>query len=362
MMESFDGYSGQTTEWKRDGIVEGPGGYWATSSWGTLVAEARTGTYCYDCYPNIIANNSNHSRFTFNESYDTLIFGYGVKFDSVAAVMYMMTLVYDTVVAPTTSAQCTLRINAEQKIEVRRGQDTIIAVGTTSMVAQTWYQMEIKVTIHETNGAIEIRLNGNEEMQLTGLNTKKSPSEVGIKGFYIQGNNIDDLVVMDTTGDKNNDFLGWARVYHSKPISDGTYGPSANPSDVGWIPDTGVDGYAVIDESPPSASSYIESDSYNSQITFNMDPLPLTANILTVEAVEIDYHVIMADPFAKMMTPLLYNGGELVGGDVIPLVEVAKRIRYIYETNLALGNPSVGEDWTIANFNSTEFGIEDTAF
>lgn len=114
------------------------------------------------------------------------------------------------------------RINASSgKIEVRRGSSTgtLIATGNAVLTTNTFYYLEFKVTINDSTGVIVTKVNGVEDINVTGQDTQNggNASYDNIRFFWDgQGNggtcDVDDLVIWDTAGSVNNDFMGDVRV------------------------------------------------------------------------------------------------------------------------------------------------------
>jgi hypothetical protein len=88
---------------------------------------------------------------------------------------------------------------------------------------------EIKATIHDTTGSIELRINGVPALNLVNQDTRNAGTGV-VNAIRIGGTNsfgpiwaMDDLYICNTSGSTNNDFLGDIRVDTLYPNADGTY-------------------------------------------------------------------------------------------------------------------------------------------
>lgn len=130
------------------------------------------------------------------------------------------------------------------------------------LIANAWQHVEAKVTINTVTGAYEIRVEGINVLDGTATNTKGTgSSNCAIVAFANKPNGsgggvnmyIKDLVIYDSTGTHNNDFIGSVTVYRLVPNADSTLG--------GWTTSSGVTGYNLIDESPPVDTGYVQADS-----------------------------------------------------------------------------------------------------
>jgi len=153
--------------------------------------------------------------------------------------------------------------------------NTSVLIGTSTLpviTADAWQHVEMKVTVDDTVGATEVRVNGVEVagLTLTGVDTRNGATpNIGSVAFenyefVVTGPTIyiKDFIVWDTLGSQNNDFIGSAHVYNLLPDGD---------SALTWTPSTGSVGYDLVDDSPPDDATYLSAD----------DTLP-AANVFTV--------------------------------------------------------------------------------
>lgn len=149
---------------------------------------------------------------------------------------------------------------------------TLLTVTIASLV---WTYIEVKVTIHDTAGSVECRVNGVAAGAASGVDTRNNTGESGISRIRLGENDIgshvyyfDDMYVLDLTGSTNNDFLGDCSVGILLPTGDSSVqmsrsGGASNAANVASIGDgdsTYVytstvghkDMYAVADTSTPA--------------------------------------------------------------------------------------------------------------
>jgi len=99
-------------------------------------------------------------------------------------------------------------------------------LGTTAtpvVTAAAWHHIETKVTIDNSAGAVEVRVNGVPRLTLSSIDTQAtanaSYAQIGFANNtsasqYQRAFDMKDLVVWDTTGTENNDFLGSVSVFN----------------------------------------------------------------------------------------------------------------------------------------------------
>ena len=102
---------------------------------------------------------------------------------------------------------------------------TTVATSAVVLVAGSWQYMEFRVKIHSTLGEVEVRRGEAVIISTTGLNT--GTTGVLVSSLRVECNNnaqgdlMDDLYLLDTTGATNNDFLGEVRVDLLEPKAAG---------------------------------------------------------------------------------------------------------------------------------------------
>lgn len=160
---------------------------------------------------------------------------------------------------------------------------TFLAFTGPVITANAWNHIEGKLTTGGAGaGAIEIRINGITVLNETGLTWSASTpvssfvlyqtgtaSTAGTRGYW------KDLILWDTAGTVNNDFIGTANIYTLRPTSDVS---------LNWTPSTGTTGWDLIDENDPvSDADFISAaDPPPSPAVFDVTDLP--PDIVTVKA------------------------------------------------------------------------------
>lgn len=158
-----------------------------------------------------------------------------------------------------TTDHCKIRVNTDGSIDAARGTTQIIAPSAPGLFTMDTYDFwEVRVTLHDTTGAIEVRKNGVVVLSGTGLDTKNggTGSVIDSVRFLTAAGLIfryDDIYICDTAGSVSNDFLGDCKTTVLLPANDTALEE--------WDLSTGTNSAALIDEATPNGDTdYIQSD------------------------------------------------------------------------------------------------------
>ena len=258
------------------------------------------------------------------------------------------------------STQIDLRVTTANRLAIVRGSSTTLETGTTEIVVGRWYFIELRVVIHNSAGEYEVRLDGLTELSDTGVDTQAtgnaSADQIGI-GEYAAFNgttsDFDDLYVFDGTdsgvaGAPNNDFIGDVRVQCRLPDGNG------NTSNLVGSDGNSTDNYLLVDEaSPDDDTTYVESSTPGDKDTYEYQDLSAASG--TVYGVQILPLARKTDAGTRSIAAIARLGTtEVDSGDF------ALNSSYEYAVNPRDANPD-GDQWTIADVNSAEFGVKVTA-
>lgn len=232
-------------------------------------------------------------------------------------------------------------------IQVFRNTTLIAQSPAGSYVLGTWHHFEMKVTIHDTTGAVEIRIDGSAVLAAAGLDTRNGGA-LGVIDRVTFGANsgqpirIDDAYVLDTAGPKNNDFLGDCVVETLTPTADGFYGD--------WTPLGGGASFVEVDETNQDAdTTYISATAVAAKESFGLSDLATTVgSVFGVKTVVSARH----DGPGGTFRPLLRLGGVDAFGTAD-----APGAGYTGHAEVFENDPA-GGDWTIADVNAVEAGVE----
>jgi len=266
----------------------------------------------------------------------TWIVGFGLQFPSSTSGRFFDFEDSGTV-------QCSINLNGSGNLEFRRGTATILATGTATISTGTWYHIEAKVTVDNTSGAAEIKVNGTTDINVSSVDTTTTANDYANRLSIVNAANnkdFDDFYICDTTGSLNNDFLGDKVVELLKPAGAGT--------NTDWTPLSGSN-YQNVDEIPAdSDTTYVSSSTNGDKDTYDFDNLSvIKSNVRGLQISLVAKNVTSGAEIA----PLVRSGGTDYTGTKSSLTSSYGTVLQIYETD-----PDTSSQWNKANVNSAEFG------
>lgn len=219
---------------------------------------------------------------------------------------------------------------------------------------QQWHHVEIKIHAGDGDGTLEMRVNEEEWINVTGVTTV-SPDhfdltqssnvkygsyqfEEGIGGVYW----LDDAYIMDTAGTRLNDFIGDCRIEPLQPTADGALEQ--------FTPKSGGDNYVEVDDPERDEdSSYNESDVVGDKDLFVMQDLATTPE--TIFAVQATINARKTEAGTRGLVASVRIGGTDYDSSEHLLLQ-----DYIYEMFIWETSPDSGAAWTESEVNNMEAG------
>lgn len=248
-----------------------------------------------------------------------------------------------------TTVQCGLAINTSKKLIAYTGTTaTIKATGTAVLVPASYYYLEIKVTIDNTNGAMEVRLGGVADINASTIDTQTTANAflnvINATTNSVNAlSNIDDLYVNDTTGGApHNDFYGIVRI-------ETLFGTSADAT--AWTPNASTNVSRIQETSMDSDTTYNSSTVNGDVDTFNHGSLSSTPT--TIFGTSIRAVGRKEDVSVQTLRTKLKSGVTTQNGASQSVATVYQRIQDVYLTD-----PNTGSAWITANVNSSKIGYE----
>lgn len=224
-------------------------------------------------------------------------------------------------------------------------------LGTTSdfIPLNTWKYIEIKVTLSDTVGVVNIRFDGASVLNLTSQDTKNAGTKTVIDSFAVGGAGLgsssagDDFYLCNGAGSVNNDFLGDIVVECLTPTSDG--------ANTGLTPSTGSSHFALVDEIPQNTTDYNSSSVADTIDTYGMSNMATAAG--TIAGVQVTNYAQKDISGLRKVAAVVRSGGTNYAGDDMPLGIGFLMYPDIWETD-----PATAAAWTIANVNAVEAGAK----
>jgi hypothetical protein len=233
---------------------------------------------------------------------------------------------------------------------------TLLDTSVNAIFQDTWYYIELKVTIHNTTGSYELKVDGVTWFSGTGVDTDftgtsganrvslGSTSSLGTVSFYYDDLYVCDGVDSGIASNPCNDFLGDVRIEALLPIGAGANGD--------WTRSAGADNYALVDESAPNDDTdYVYSQTPGQVDTYNFQNLSYSdGEVFGVQVLEC---VRKDDADDRSVAPVVRSGGTDYIGTPAPINNSYTYVRQVYQAN-----PNGDVQWTITAVEDAEFGVD----
>lgn len=237
----------------------------------------------------------------------------------------------------------------DQEIRVTRNGATVWTTSTGGAITfGHWHWLEFRVYCDNTNGEVEIKCGGKTILFETGDTQARSTVNYH-NGLYISNHHTrnlrwDNLYICDSTGTKNNTFLGPVRVTTISPAGDG------DESD--WTPQTGLDHSVMVDEMPQiDTDDYVDSISVGDKDLWEYDDVANIGDTIYAVQVLTDAQSIEGSPIR--LKTLVKTGATETVDDGLPLKANNMAIPRLMEVQ-----PGGLGDWTESTLNAYQFGVE----
>jgi hypothetical protein len=301
---------------------------------------------CMSC----IASNQNFVRANLSGSQPTLIAGFGFKSLTLPGVNNDIFALWDS-----GTIQCTLNLNSAGVLQFTRGIGTTIGTASPSgtIVANTWYGIQVQVTINGSTGAVACYLNGSVTPVITasGLNTQStgnaSANQVSIGSSGGGGTqpafHFDDFFCFDTTGTTQNALLGGdCRILTKMPASAGNY--------TNWTPNGLANNFSNAAVQPPSVADYNSNNTGGTKDSYTMQNAGLAVAPYFVVA-----RASLERDDAGTHTPSLFVRSSSVDspGVVTPTLTSS----YVFYDAVFATDPATGLAWTGPGADDAQVGV-----
>jgi hypothetical protein len=237
-------------------------------------------------------------------------------------------------------------------ISVYRNTTLLGSTTGVSFAATIGYFVEVKATLHDSTGSVEIRVDGTTRLSLTGQDTKNGGTAATFDAIQFGSRDsldttvvIDDWYVLNGAGGQYDDFLGDVTVE--------TIRPDGNGNSSQWVGSdaNSTDNYLLVDEATYSSADYVESGTLNNKDLYTYGALAAASgSVKGVMASGVMQKTASGAQSARQITRVggtNYNGASvaLITGDVV--------YGQVWEES-----PATSTDWTISEVNGAEFGVE----
>lgn len=244
-----------------------------------------------------------------------------------------------------------IRIGADGTLRATRN-GTTLATSSNSLSAGAFYSIEAKVTIDDSAGAVEVRVNGsstgwiNVSSQDTRNGANASANLIKLNGIGVINADFDDFYLNDGAGSVNNDFLGDVRVDCYMPSGNG------NSSQLVGSDNNSTDNYLLVDETSQNGDTdYVQSSTVNNKDTYAFTDMSHTP--ASIFGTQLNMVTKKDDSGTRSICSVVRSGGTDYDGDTQALGTTYVDYRQIRETD-----PATSAAWTRTNLNNAEFGVK----
>lgn len=345
-MEGFEGYGAvgdavnldaMLTRYSRVDLTSDP-------STGTTIQAGTIGGKCLRVFGSA-NNNFWISQVLGSDS--TFICGFRFRFDALPTATQKLLFIYDA--SGTEKATLQISTGGVLSFVSTIGGTGITGTGATLSI-NTWYWIEFKVKFATgTGGDYTLKVDGSSAQTQSGINTVGFGNSVwssfGVDSPVLSTSAkyywFDDFYVADSTGSDNNTMLGDVRVI-------GLF-PDADAGTNQFMPSSGTDHYAVVNEANPSNSTYLDGASGDVELFTHAD-LTEGGGIFGVShRVQIE----KTEPVAPDAKLKCVSGATTSNGTTEKLSASPYVMERIHELN-----PDGSSAWTRTTLNAAKFGVE----
>ena len=233
----------------------------------------------------------------------------------------------------------------------------VIATGTTVLIQNVWYYIELKCFINvgtPASGSCELHLNGVAgEIASTvgnfGANAH-TVCRIGQNTDFNAGTineDFDDIYVLDTSGSFNNDFEGDMRVETLYPSGDGAH--------TDWAPNTGTTHFNLVNQvATDDDTTYVSSATPGQRDLYTVPALSALAG--KVAGVQVNLYARKDDANTRQISTVIRQAGTDYDGTPGAALSTSYT-----ETSQVYPLDPTGAQWTINTVNTNQYGVKEVA-
>lgn len=255
---------------------------------------------------------------------------------------------------------CVVEVDPSGRLIVWRGTIADNSITRTTILAQTtnpvivanaWQHIECRVGFNSGTGSVQIRVEGVEVLNVSNINT--DPTNAGClnwAAFNWCANNpsgisnrpphqhIKDLFGWNTSGTRNNSFVGTIAVFPILPNSDVA---------LNWTPTGAANGWSILDNIPPNDSAYIAAGNSPIPAAYEAGMTDLPADVTSVRAVMSIVRARKTDGGDGNLQVSAVSGASVAAGANRPISTA-----FTYWTDMFEEDPATSAPWSRAGVNA----------
>lgn len=243
-----------------------------------------------------------------------------------------------------------VQVSTSGQVQAMRSTTVLASSATGLIVGGAWNYIEIRVTLADTGGIFQIRLNGQEVINYTGdtrnggAATNFGSISLGLPTAVDAAVTYDDLYILDTTGTApQNTFLGEVVVQTLLPSGEGEH------SD--FTPIGSPNNWENVDDVPPSTTDYNASSTVGAKDSYELSNL--VGSVGMIFGIQENIIASKTGVGAANLKSLVRSGGADYTQPAVALGASPQWYGAIRETN-----PATSGAWTAMAVNSLEIGAE----
>lgn len=280
----------------------------------------------------------------------TYIIGFAFRVSALPSVAKNLVTLYDNGF----TNQCSIALNPSGTISGYRGNvDSGVVLGTSSatIVPNVYAYIEVKFTVDNTVGIINVRKDNILILALGGVDTAQSVNNTAQSIYFIQNItaeattiDIDDLYILDGTGALNNAFLGDCRI--------DTMIPNGSGISTGWTPFGATPNFQNVDDGIVNDDADYNSASGIGPIdTYNFPDIALPLG--PIAGVVLNLTVRRDDAVDRIFNYCVKTGVATTATNNTHCTNSYVRYSKVYETDFNTSAP-----WDLSGLNLAQFGIK----
>lgn len=287
------------------------------------------------------------------DEHDTFITGFAFMAGSSYNAANILNFYSDAVA----TLHVSLGIDNNNAIVIRRGDGTILITSpNNTIVPNVFAYVEISVKIHDTLGAVTIKIDGIQPAGAQGTfsgDTKNGGTNTLLESISFNASSgpvgtdfyIDDLYLCNGASAFNNTFLGDCTVLTRYPDGNGNYSQGVNDAS------TSVNNYTHVDEATPNTTDYVTFGSTGIKDTYTFQDIPAG----TIYGVQQAMYAAKSDAGSRNMR----NIQRIAGVDYASADHsLGVTPTYAAKFDLLQISPATSVLWTSTEVNAAEFGTE----
>lgn len=237
-------------------------------------------------------------------------------------------------------AHVDIEISATGAFVAKRGDGTSLGTSATGLVADgVWGTLEIKVTVNDSAGIVQVKWDGVQILNITASDTQNAGASEAAKIEFSPDGGIDDIVVMiAATGDS---FPGPRKVVRKMPATDAS---------VQFSPNTGAVNAEMVDDDPSD-----EDVTYNASSTATHRDEMNYETVSETGAIDGIRHMFRAKKTDVGVRKMKHTHNDGLNPAVDSATESALTTDYAMYDEFNPTKPAGGA-WAAADVNNTDHG------